>query len=40
MAAMPSKTRKRPPMHPGEVLRDEHLKPLSLSAGRRSISFE
>jgi addiction module HigA family antidote len=31
---MTKTTKKLPPMHPGEVLREEFLKPLKLSAGR------
>lgn len=31
---MTKTTKKLPPMHPGEVLREEFLRPLKLSAGR------
>lgn len=36
---MPKKTELLPPVHPGEILREEYLKPLAISANQLSLAL-
>jgi len=36
---MPTKTKTMPPVHPGETLREDFLKPLGLTANRLATDF-